>query len=480
MESPSLSFFWFDMLQTDFHDNINKLSSDSPEFLEKALLLLSEIYPEALTSKKTLLALLQRLIVEIDHQLSKQISEILHHPDFGALESSWRSVESLLTLPVNYQKVTVRILDLNWQELSADLNNSLTLRRSTLYNLVGNRELNTSGGRPFGMVVIDHDVSMSMGFDDAFDDIYTLELISGLGELCLCPFILSPATDFFGEAGADWITDIERIDKILDGPEFSSWRHLQSLSSARFLGMAMPRIRLRERYANKAYGFMFNETEEDCRGFWGSAAYLLASVAIREFNRINWFGFMKSRWQDQYYGAVVNVPNNARANLSVTHPEPDIRLFGELAGFYSEHGFVPLCHSPLTDKYYLRGNNSVWADKKNDGDQVMGQLQTTLMICRIAHYLKVQIRGMIGNFQTAEECERFLSHWLDKYSSNLVNADESTLAKYPLSKGQVTVREVPGSQGRYVCDVLVQPQYQFDHICGEVLLSTDLGYQGDS
>ncbi|MCE7614863.1 type VI secretion system contractile sheath large subunit, partial [Vibrio fluvialis] len=236
------------------------------------------------------------------------------------------------------------------------------------------------------------------------------------------------------------------------------------------------KIRLREAYGRSASSaIQFREYSANPAGLWGSAAYLFASVAIREFNRINWFGFMKSRWQDKYYGSLGNVPPGGAGVSATLRPTPDIRLITEMGTFYADEGFIPLCHSLTTDKYFFRGNNSIWSEAKDDTESVMGQIQTTLMICRIAHYLKVQIRSMIGNFQTAEECETYLNRWLDKYSSNLFNADEATLAKYPLSKGRVEVREIDGQHGRYTCDVFVQPQYQFDNVCGEVLLSTDLG-----
>ena len=106
--------------------------------------------------------------------------------------------------------------------------------------------------------------------------------------------------------------------------------------------------------------------------------------------------------------------------------------------------------------------------------KVSSQIQTTLMSCRIAHYLKVQIREMLGSYQTAQECEIHLSRWLDQYCSNVADADEKVLAKYPLSKGRVTVKELPGEKDRFSCEVLIKPQYQFDHFCGEMLLSTDL------
>lgn len=462
------------MLSLQLQADLCDLDSKDEGFLAKALTLLAELDSQILLNRETLFAAVSRLIAEIDDRVSLQVSKLLHHPDFKQLEATWRGVEVLTSLPVSYQKNQIKILDLSWSELSYELNNALTLRRSYLYNLIGNKELNTSGGQPFGMIVVDH--ALSTDLDSDYDDLYTAELLANLGDLCLCPFILSPADDFFGEKGADWLSDTTRVKKILEGADFVAWQRLRKQSVSRFLGITLPRVKLREEYSPQPFaGVIFTEEEETTPGLWGNSAFLFASITIREFNRINWFGFMKSRWQDKYYGALVNVPPTGMGSFATLSPCPDVRIITEMGNFYLDQGFIPLCHSLTTEKYFFRGNNSIWNHGKDDSEAVMGQIQTTLMICRIAHYLKVQIRSMIGNFQTAEECENFLNNWLDRYSSNLSNADEATLAKYPLSKGRVMVKEIENQQGRYTCDVLVQPQYQFDNVCGEVLLSTDLG-----
>ncbi|USD66344.1 type VI secretion system contractile sheath large subunit [Vibrio sp. SCSIO 43136] len=462
------------MLSSDFQHQLNQLDSTDEQFVEQALELIYQLDPEMLRNQQSLLSSISLLIADIDAAISTQVSEILHHPEFSALEASWSGVESLVSLPINYHKTNVRLLDFSWDELSHELNSSVSLRRTTLFNLIGNKELNTSGGKPFGMVVVDHDISMNL--DGDYDDIYTLELLSELGDLCLCPFILSMAEDFFGESGADWLSDTQRIEKILAGAEYQSWQRLREKSSSRFIGVVMPKVRFRHAYNHSdSNQIVFSERHRSPSGVWGNAGYLFASTAMREFNRINWFGFMKSRWQDKYAGALVNVPESSAQTLVHREPRADINIFTPMGIFYSDHGFIPLCHSSTTEKYFFRGNPSIWNCESDDLEAVNGQIQTTLMICRVAHYLKVQIRGMIGNFQTADECELFLNNWLDKYTSNLVNADEATLAKYPLSKGRVIVKEIAGQKGRFTCDVHVKPQYQFDNVCGEVLLSTDLG-----
>ncbi|WP_194436115.1 type VI secretion system contractile sheath domain-containing protein [Vibrio fluminensis] len=451
-----------------------QLNSADESFIKDALSLLVQFDENLLKDEALLIAGLTRLIVEIDRRISSQLSNIIHHPSFSQLESTWRGVETLTKLPVNYQKVKVKLLDVSWDDLSHELNTAVSLKRTALYNVIANRELNTSGGQPFGMIVVDHAISMSL--DSDYDDLYTAELLASLGELCLCPFILSPDETFFGETGADWLSDIRRIEKILNGPDYTDWQRLRRLSQARFIGLAMPRIRLRDAYdIHSSRYIMFSESPIKPRGLWGSAATLFASTAIREFNRINWFGFMKSRWQDKLMGALVNVPLNGAGTAATFHPVCELHLYTEMGNFYAEQGFIPLCYSATTDKYFFRGNRSVWDKAKNDQELVAGQVQTTLMICRIAHFIKVQIRSMIGNFQSADECERYLNDWLQKYTSNLFNADEATMAKYPLSKSRVEVKQVQGENDRYVCNVLIQPQYQFDNVCGEVLLSTDLG-----
>src|SRR5690606_18713467 len=41
-------------------------------------------------------ALVDRMIAEIDATLSRQVDEILHHPQFQALESAWRGLQLLV------------------------------------------------------------------------------------------------------------------------------------------------------------------------------------------------------------------------------------------------------------------------------------------------------------------------------------------------------------------------------------------------
>jgi type VI secretion system protein ImpD len=461
----------------------NALDRDSDTFLKKGIEHLLALFNESTDSYTTdrFTSKVIRLIAMLDDILSRQLSLILQHAEFQQLESSWRSLQNLVNVPYQKSLIKIKCLDVSWEDISSDLNLASTIKRSQLFNKIANKEFNTLGGEPFGMMLIDHAVNTDIQDLDAFDELYTLELIGSLGKQALCPILMSTESSFFGEQGARWLTDIQRVRKVMEGPDFLGWKRLREQDSSRFLGLALPRIKLRPAYRHYKAGFVFNEVVNCDVALWGQAQYGFAATLIREYSRISWFGFLKSRWNDRLQGSVLNLPEReGEKRHDWTSPQTDIRLFGQIAQFYSKQGFIPLSHSPLTGKYYFLDNCSIWkpnADDNQPDAHVLALIQTTLISCRIAHYLKVQIREMLGSFINARECEEFLSNWLNKYVSNVSSSNEETLAKYPLRSGKVTVQEDPHNKGNYFCEVSLQPQYQFDVFSGHVVLTTELGGQ---
>jgi len=458
-------------LSSQWQAQFNALDSKDNAFLSEALSLLLVLDKKTLSSRSHLICSLSKLIAELDNTLSTQLDNITHHPDFELLEKNWRSLHGLATLPVNYQRIRLKLLDMNWQEVSTDVNQAYSTKTSELFNKIGNQELNTLGGHPFGCITFAHSISMDISFDSDYDDLFTLELLGKLGESTLCPMLFSPDAQFFANRGADWLSDINRIEKILTGPDYQAWQDLRSKPCSRFIGLAMPFIRVRKPRRNAKVGFVYNESGD---GLWGNAVFAFTTTIMREYHRINWFGFLKSRWNDKYQGAVVNLPARSLAASFIEQPEVDVTLFGQISTFYAQNGFIPLTKSPLTEKFYFNGNNSIWQHANIDRDQVLTQVQTCLMSCRIAHYLKVQVREMIGSFNTAAECELFLTQWIEKFSSNVSFANEETLAKYPLSFAKISVSESISQPGSFACTLRIVPQYQYDHFNGEVILTTEL------
>src|SRR5689334_19583909 len=59
-------------------------------------------------------------IAQIDHLLSIQLNEILHHPSFQKLEGSWRGLKYLLDQSETSDQLKIKILNVNKRELLRD------------------------------------------------------------------------------------------------------------------------------------------------------------------------------------------------------------------------------------------------------------------------------------------------------------------------------------------------------------------------
>ena len=320
--------------------------------------------------------------------------------------------------------------------------------------------------------MLDHGLSMSV--ETEFDELYTAQLICSLSEAVMCPFITGVANDFFGETDAAWFTDGRRIASVLTGEDYHGWQALRRVSNARFLGIVMPQTQLRGRYEDLDIGFRFHQWPGESEGLWGSGCYDFLRTIIAEFLRCAWFGFLK---------LVGSVPGQGAVLAPTEHPIPEgcarggrarIRMTRNLAHIYSELGFIPLAESAKTNMPYFVGNRSVEDCEGSTTREVITQLQSVMIACRIVHYVKVQIRALIGQVKSAAECERILNDWFDPYISSSSGSSELQ-ARFPLQGARVTVSDAPSDHARFQCEIIVRPQYQIDNVMGDISLRTDFG-----
>ena len=422
---------------------------------------------------------LRRLVLDIDDVLNDQLNEVIEAPNFRDLEARWRGLASVVwtkgvtasSSPSGGQ-IKIKLLDLSWNELSRDLHYTADIRRSVLFTKLGRQELDTLGGEPFGVAMIDHNLSMSL--DTEFDDLYTAQLICALGEACMCPILMGAGHDFFGEGDAAWYTDIRRIGNILNGEEYRSWQALRALPNARFLGLVVNRTQLRGPYQDLDLGFRFHQWPSQSDGIWGSAAYDLLRSILAEYRRCAWFGFLKLVSNEPGVGAVLEPTQNPLPTSCARRSRTAVRMTRPLALAYSELGFIALAESTKNNLLYFVGNRTVVDCKGSANQAVVTQLQSVMNACRIVHFVKVQIRALIGQVKSASECEAILNNWFDPYISPSSSSTELQ-ARYPLQGARIRVTESPNDAARFLCDVVVRPQYQIDEVMGDIQLQTDFG-----
>ncbi len=95
----------------------------------------------------------------------------------------------------------------------------------------------------------------------------------------------------------------------------------------------MPEHLIRQPYRQYQAGFVFNERQQEKYALWGSSAYLLLGNVMREFDRISWFGFLRSYDETGSYGAIVQDSKELKTKIDI---------YSEDDGFWSSQGFMPL------------------------------------------------------------------------------------------------------------------------------------------
>ncbi len=134
---------------------------------------------------------------------------------------------------------------------------------------------------------------------------------------------------------------------------------------------------------------------------------------------------------------------------------------------------MPLTSLYLSNHKGFFSNQSVW-QAPDESRRQLGMLQTNLMACRFGHYIKAQIRDQVGRYDSAESCRRSLERWLDQFISNVSYGEDTVLARYPLRSCYVRIEEAPHDNTRYLCEIMLQPQYQYEMMDAKVVLTTSV------
>ena len=96
-------------------------------------------------------------IAQIDHLLSLQLSEIIHHPEFQKLEGSWRGLKHLVDQSETGELLKIRVMNATKREVLRDLEKAPEFDQSQLFKKVYEEEYGVFGGAPFGALIGDYE-----------------------------------------------------------------------------------------------------------------------------------------------------------------------------------------------------------------------------------------------------------------------------------------------------------------------------------
>ena len=150
---------------------------------------MAQVLEGAMTVSKDAEAMITARIAQIDHLVSLQLNEVLHHAEFQKLEASWRGLKYLMDQSETSDKLKIRVLNVTKKELLRDLQRAPEFDQSALFKKVYEEEYGVFGGAPFGALLGDYE------FGRGPEDIELLEKISNVAAAAHAPFLTAAAPD---------------------------------------------------------------------------------------------------------------------------------------------------------------------------------------------------------------------------------------------------------------------------------------------
>jgi type VI secretion system protein ImpC len=410
-------------------------------------------------------------IAAIDAVLSRQLDQILHHPDLQRLEATWRGLNKLVMNSETGETLKIRVLNVPKKELLRDFQAAAEFTESALWKKVYEFEFGTYGGDPFGCMIGDYE------FDKSPADVELLQHMSSVAAASHAPFITAAGARMFGLESLTEMPNPRDVAKIFDktNPENTKWLSLRDSEDSRFIAMVVPHVLRRLPYGKKTKEVDAFNYEEDVSGahedyLWGNAAYEYANNLTKAFAKHHWCVAIRG---PEGGGKIEDLPIHvfkSKEGDNVAKIPTEVLISDTRENELSELGFIGLLNCRNTDYAAFFGANSIQRPKKYDrpdataNAKLSSQIPYLMSTSRIAHYLKAICRDKIGSFMSRGQCEDFLNRWIMQYVTIDDNAGQETKASHPLREARVTVEDDKARPGCYRAVAHLRPHFQLDKI----------------
>jgi len=439
----------------------------------------AEVLEGSITVARDTESMINARIAQIDHLLSLQLNEILHHAEFQKLEGSWRGLKYLMSQSETSSMLKIKVLNVSKKDLLRDLQRAPEFDQSAMFKKVYEEEYGVFGGTPFGTLVGDY------YFDKSGQDMELLEKISNVAAAAHAPFLSAASHEMLNlESFAD-LDSPRDLGKIFDSTEFAKWKAFRGSEDSRYVALTAPRVLMREPYGSATVPVEAFNYEERVDGTnhdhycWGNSAYALAANVNKAFAFYGWTAAIRGV---ESGGLVEGLPvHNFRTEsgeIAMKCPT-EVQITDRREKELADLGFAPLVHQKGTPNAAFFSVQSAQKPKVYDSPQasssarLSAQLPYIYSTSRFAHYLKVMMRDKIGGYTSRSEVDAFLNRWIQNYVA-VEDAPGAIKAKKPLSEARIDVVEVPGKPGVYRAVAFLRPHYQLDELSIAMRLVAEL------
>jgi type VI secretion system protein ImpC len=442
--------------------------------------LVDEVMKGEITVSRDLEATINARIADIDALLSKQLNTIMHAEEFQKLEGSWRGLHHLVYQTETSTMLKLRVMNVNKRDLLRDLERATEFDQSALFKKIYEEEYGTFGGAPYSCLIGDYEFSRHP------QDMALLEKISQVAAAAHAPFISAANPNLFNLDSFTELGTPRDLAKIFDTVEYAKWQSFRQSEDSRYVALTLPHILMRLPYGPDTVpveAFNFKEEVDGTdhhKYLWSNAAYALGVRITAAFARYGWTAAIRGV---EGGGRVEGLPTHTfktdDGEVALKCPT-EIAITDRREKELADLGFVPLVHCKGTDYAAFFSTQTNQKAKKYDTDaananaRLSTQLQYILAVSRFAHYLKAIMRDKIGSFMTREECQAYMTRWINNYVLGSDDAGQALKAQYPLREARIDVSEMPGKPGAYRAVAFLKPHFQLDELTVSLRLVAEL------
>lgn len=430
---------------------------------------IDELLKPQMEGEKVSSAVVDKMIADIDKKLSTQMDAVLHNKEFQKMESSWRSLKSLVDKTNFRENIKIEMLNVKKEELQDDFEDAPEITKSALYQLGYTAEFGQFGGQPYGLMVGNYELNAGS------EDIALMQNLSSVATMMHAPFIAATSPKMFGVDKFSELPKLKDLKSIFEMPQYAKWRSFRESEDARNLGLTVSRYLLRTPYGEESKKVKSFKYEEDVSNSnddfaWGNSAFAFASNISKSFANYRWSSNIIG---PQGGGAVEDLPvyNYESMGELQTKIPTDILISERRELELADEGFIALTMRKGSDNAAFFSANSVQKPKvfsnTPEGKQAelnykLGtQLPYTFIVSRLAHYIKVIQRENIGTWKSRGELEDELNNWIRQYVSNQDNPSAGVRSRRPLRKAEIVVSDVEGDPGWYKVSLKVVPHFKY-------------------
>jgi len=441
---------------------------------------INQVLEGQVTISKDTEAMINARVAQIDHLVSIQLNEILHHPQFQKLEGSWRGLKYLLSQSETSPMLKIRVMNVSKKDLLRDLQRAPEFDQSALFKKIYEEEFGVFGGEPFAAMIGDYEFSKHP------EDLELLEKVSNVAAAAHAPFLTAASAQLMNMESFTQLDQPRDIAKIFDTTEYAKWKGFRQSDDSRYVGLCVPHVLMRLPYGRDTAPVDAFNYEEGVDGtdhskyLWGNAAYAMGARLTNAFAQYGWCAAIRGV---EGGGLVEGLPAHTfrtdEGDVALKCPT-EIAITDRREKELADQGLIPLVHCKGTDKAAFFSVQSANKPKLYDSDaananaRLSAQLPYIMATCRFAHYLKAMMRDKIGSFTSRDEIQKFLNRWISNYITTDDSATQSVKAKYPLREARVDVEEVKGKPGVYRAVAYLRPHFQLDELTVSLRLVASL------